>query len=64
MPLPLLEEIRSDVLQAESDVTVVASKYGKNSPQYKDALKRFARVWFVLRMTREKNEFLHDITRN
>lgn len=62
MPLPELWEIRDDVLQAEAELTYVAGKYGKGTPQYKDALRKFARVWFVLRMTRSKDEFLKEVT--
>lgn len=62
MALPELWEIRNDVLQAENEVTRVLNVAGKDSPAYRDALRRFARVWFVLRMTRSKEEFLKEVS--
>lgn len=61
MPLPQLEDIRRDVMREERHVTWVADKHGKDSVEYKEALKKFARVWFVLKMTHKHEEFFTEI---
>ena len=62
MPLPNIEDLRRDVMREERHLTWVAQTEGKDSPAYKEALKKFARVWFVLKMTHKHDEFLETIT--
>ncbi len=61
--MPKLEQqlLRNDVCKAERSLLSIGKEYGKDSQQYKSALKRFLRLWFVLKMTRKQQEFLHEV---
>lgn len=54
--------LRNDVCEAEKTLDNIACEQGKASPEYRHALKRFVRLWSVLRMTRRKDEFFQDVT--
>jgi hypothetical protein len=62
--MPKIEQrvLRNDVYQAEKNLSKTAATYGKTSPEYQDALKRFARLWSVLRMTRSHEEFFNEVS--
>ncbi|MBX2861270.1 MAG: hypothetical protein KTR14_08540 [Vampirovibrio sp.] len=62
MGLPQVTELEQDVKHAEAAVTANAEQYGKDSLPYKDALKKFACAWFVLKQSRQDQEFFADIT--
>jgi hypothetical protein len=53
--------LRNDVYQAERHLANTAATHGKTSPEYREALKRFARLWSVLRMTRSHEEFFQEV---
>jgi pterin-4a-carbinolamine dehydratase len=53
--------LQGQMTEAQQEVTRCESHYGKQSLEYKRALKEFARAWFVLRMSREKSEFIRDL---
>jgi hypothetical protein len=53
--------LRNDVQLAEKQLSSIATKHGKTSPEYREALKRFARLWSVLKMTRSQEEFLTEL---
>lgn len=55
--------LRNDVCQAEKTLDNIASDQGRTSPEYRDALQRFVRLWSVLRMTRSKDEFFREVTK-
>ncbi len=61
--MPKLEQrtLKNDVFQAEKTLASIASEQGKSSPEYRNALKRFTRLWFVLRLTRSKDEFFQEV---
>ena len=61
--MPKLEQqlLRNDVCKAEQSLLSIGNEYGKDSQQYQSALKRFMRLWFVLKMTRRQQEFLHEV---
>jgi hypothetical protein len=56
--------LRHDVQMAEKSVAQTAVAYGKNSKEYQEALKRFARLWSVLKMTRSHDEFITEVTQS
>jgi DNA-nicking Smr family endonuclease len=62
--MPKLEQrvLKHDVIQAEKQLTKLAITHGKTSPEYQNALKRFIRLWSVLRMTRSQDEFFHEVS--
>jgi uncharacterized protein (DUF1786 family) len=53
--------LRNDVQLAEKRLSQVAARHGKSSPEYREALQRFARLWSVLKMTRSQEEFLTEL---
>ncbi len=61
--MPKLEQqsLRNDVCKAEHNLLSIGNEYGKESQQYQSALKRFLRLWFVLKLTRKQQEFLHEV---
>jgi len=61
--MPKLEQqtLRQDVCRAEQTLLSIEKEYGKESQQYQSALKRFLRLWFILKMTRTNQEFLHEV---
>lgn len=62
--MPKLEQrtLKRDLSQAERTLLSIATEQGKTSPEYRNALKRFARLWAVLRMTRGKEEFFREVS--
>lgn len=58
MPLKPIEELRGEVLTAERNLSAIKENLGADSSEYKAALKQFAVAWFVLRKSREPEEFL------
>lgn len=63
MAPPQQRVLRNDVLQAERGLLQVEAQHGKDSPEYRQALTRMARLWSVLKLTRGQDEFLQDLLR-
>jgi hypothetical protein len=63
MMMPEQRVIRNDIFQAERHLVRAEAEFGKSSAEYQDALRRFARLWSILRMTHSKEAFLSEITR-
>lgn len=61
--MPEQRVIRNDIFQAERNLVRVEAEFGKSSAEYQNALRRFARLWSILRMTHSQESFLHEITR-
>jgi hypothetical protein len=38
--------------------------YGKQSEEYKGALSRFAKIWYVMKMRRKPEEFVRELVRS
>ena len=57
-----LQLLKNDFFKAERALLSTEQEYGKASPQYQEALKRFARLWAVLKMSRSQEEFLRETT--
>lgn len=62
MPLPSIDTLKNNVLHAEQEATEARLAFGEDSAEYRQALKQFAVSWFVLKKTREPEEFLAEIT--
>ncbi len=62
MPLPSIDTLQNNVVEAEQNVTEARLAFGADSAEYRKALKQFAVSWFVLKKTREPDEFLAEIT--
>lgn len=62
MALPSLSEMTERVRLAECNVNLAENKFGADSAKYREALKQFACEWFVLKQTREPDEFLKEVT--
>lgn len=62
--MPKLEQrvLTYDVQQAEKHLARIAKTHEKTSAEYQNALKRFIRLWSVLRMTRSQDEFFHEVS--
>lgn len=62
--MPKLEQrtLKNDVYQAEKDLRSIASEQGRSTPAYQNALRRFARLWSVLKMTRSHSEFFREVS--
>ena len=54
--------LRNDVYQAEKNLISIASKQGKTSPEYRQALRQFVRLWSILKMTRSQDEFFQEVS--
>lgn len=54
--------LRLDLLSAAKLLPEVRDQHGRASADYQKALKRVARLWAVLRMTRRNEEFMHEVT--
>ncbi len=57
----LVRELTIQALAAEMNLTRSAQLHGKESPYYQDSLRDFARVWCLLALNREKDDFHEDI---
>ncbi len=53
--------IRNDIFKTQQSLAQLEAKHGKASPEYQQALKNFARLWSVLKLTHQQNEFLEEI---
>ena len=62
MPMPKVEDLRREVMREERHLSWVSETHGTDSDEYKEALKKFARVWFVLKMMHKHDEFLTEVT--
>ena len=51
-----------DLLTATHGLKDLKDQRGQDSTDYRNGLKRVARLWSVLRMTRHNEEFLNDVT--
>ena len=62
--MPKLEQrtIQRDLSQAERTLMDIAAQQGKESPQYRLALQHFGRLWAILKMTRNRDEFFAEIS--
>ncbi|WP_373532605.1 hypothetical protein [Vampirovibrio sp.] len=62
--MPKLEQrtLQRDLSQAESALSDIAIQQGKESPQYRLALRHFGRIWSLLKLTRTQDEFFAEIT--
>jgi hypothetical protein len=58
-----LQLLKNDLFKAEKELVCIEAEYGKASLQYQEALKRFARLWAVLKMSRPQEEFLREAAR-
>ncbi len=54
--------LKADLSQAQKSLNAIAYEFGKDNPDYQQALQRFARLWFVLRLTRSRDEFLKEVS--
>lgn len=63
MALPEQRVLRHDLLKAQHDLNHAESQFGKQSQEYQTALKQFARLWNVLRLTHSQDAFLKDLMR-
>lgn len=61
MPTPQQRVLRNDILQTEYILTRIEVEFGKSSPQYQEQLKKFSRLWAVLKMTHAREDFLKDV---
>ncbi len=63
--MPKLEQrqLKVDLSQAQKNLNIIAYEFGKDNPEYRQALQRFARLWFVLRLTRSRDEFLQEVSK-
>lgn len=62
--MPKLEQrrLKADLSQAQKKLTAIAYEFGKDNLEYRQALQRFTRLWFVLRLTRSRDEFLQEVS--
>jgi hypothetical protein len=62
--MPKLDQrrLKADLSRAQKNLNAIAYEFGKDNPVYRQALQRFARLWFVLRLTRSKDEFLREVS--
>lgn len=51
-----------DLLTAAHELKNLKDQQGQDSIDYRNGLKRVARLWSVLRMTRRNDEFLNNVT--
>ena len=61
MSLPDLEQLSRKVQNAEQQLSQAKRFYSENSQEYRQALKQLAVNWFVLKQSREPEEFLEEI---
>ena len=63
--MPKLEQrkLKADLNRAEKALNTIASEIGKDNLEYQQALLRFTRLWFVLRLTRSNDEFLQEVSK-
>lgn len=64
MVLPDFDTLQHDVLHAEQRLVDVERVYGKQSEEYKGALSRFAKIWYVMKMRRKPEEFVRELVRS
>lgn len=63
MPIPQVENLAFDVIEAEHKVIDMERVHGLGSAQHDAAKKQFLRLWFMLKMSRRQSEFLKEVTR-
>lgn len=56
------QTLRQHILQAENTLFALSSQDGKVSLAYGQALRRFIRIWSVMKMTRNPDEFLKEVS--
>jgi hypothetical protein len=54
--------LSGDLLMAANELAEIKIQQGSGSMGYRSALKRVARLWSVLRMTRSHDEFLREVS--
>lgn len=57
-----VKELTAHVMAAELNLTFFASRHGKESFEYQQALKDFATAWYLLRRNRDSDDFLKEVT--
>lgn len=62
MPKPERRQLKADLNQTQKVLDAIATEFGKDNRDYQLALQRFARLWFVLRLTRSQDEFLKEVS--
>lgn len=55
--------LSGDLLIAAKELIELKAQDGEDSVGYRNGLKRVARLWSVLKMTRRNDEFLQDVLR-
>ncbi|MCA9789387.1 MAG: hypothetical protein KC476_01510 [Cyanobacteria bacterium HKST-UBA06] len=58
---PWIKQLTTHVIAAELNLTFFAARKGKDSPEYQNALKEFATVWYLLKQNRHRDEFVKEI---
>jgi hypothetical protein len=56
-----IRELTAEAIAAELNLTFFASRYGKESPTYRDSLRDFATAWYLLKKNRHHSEFHKDV---
>ena len=54
-------DLAAQVMAAEIQLTHFASRHGKDSAVYREALKDFATAWYMLKKNRSGSEFLQEV---
>jgi hypothetical protein len=53
-----VQELVVQAVAAETNLTFIESRHGKDSEEYQSALREFAAAWYVLKQRRNVTEFL------
>lgn len=63
--MPKLEQrvLKNDIFKADRALLAIEREHGKASPQYREALTRFVRLWSVLKLSRHRDEFFSEVAR-
>jgi len=56
-----IQDLANQAIAAELRLTHFASQFDKESPEYQDSLRDFAKVWFLLKQNRQEAEFHRDV---
>lgn len=55
-----VQDLTVQLLAAEINLTHFSARRGKDSPEYRESLQDFAKVWHLLKRNRSSSEFVHN----